>query len=317
MRSEDLEKAVTDIGDDLIDDAGKVRSKGKKQTAFVKTVAACMAAVIVGAGAFAAVKMFGGAVTKKADMSNDLYTKDESHYGEDDIESSNGSKYRKSSGARGIDCHSEAENTEISVSSYSLCEKAKYIDILWKNHGEESLMLTTYCNIMTKDSDGELTPFPFDGVFIEVLYEIIPGGESILHYDLTSASFEQGKTYRVYLDGFDETDYYVEFQYPSEDEPWVFDAMYEAGIEKDGYTFDATLSLDTKKQRFSLSADPVSSYLAVGYYVNGTEGLVLTTDDGQYTFTFRHDGENLIYIGDEYQGIKDTTLFRSLEGLKG
>ena len=56
------------------------------------------------------------------------------------------------------------------------------------------------------------------------------------------------------------------------------------------------------ENRFSFTFSAVSSYLGVGTYSIRGDRLVLHTDDGTYTYTFRTEGEDmerLIFVADE------------------
>ncbi len=76
MKKEDLSEAVGMIGSDLIEDAAKLRTKKKVVPVWGRAAAACLAAVIVGAGAYIAVKFGAGAVNKTA--KDELATYDKS-----------------------------------------------------------------------------------------------------------------------------------------------------------------------------------------------------------------------------------------------
>lgn len=84
MIREELENAVNNIGDDLIEDAGKLREKKPKIAMWTKAAAACAALVIVGAGVFAVMK-YGAA--QKSDKAFDEYGSGYENEGVADIDS--------------------------------------------------------------------------------------------------------------------------------------------------------------------------------------------------------------------------------------
>ena len=51
--------------------------------------------------------------------------------------------------------------------------------------------------------------------------------------------------------------------------------------------------------RFHFFISPFSSYSCMGKYRYDTDNLILETDDGLYTYVFRKDGENLIFVEDK------------------
>ena len=60
----------------------------------------------------------------------------------------------------------------------------------------------------------------------------------------------------------------------------------------------AYLSLMPDSERCSFSFSLLSSYFPVGTYTETDDSIVMTTDDGKDTYTFKKDGKNLIFDAD-------------------
>lgn len=58
--------------------------------------------------------------------------------------------------------------------------------------------------------------------------------------------------------------------------------------------FDSTIVLEEENQ-FSLSLNPLSSYMPVGKYTIKDNNLILETDDGLYTFVFEIKNNCLVF----------------------
>ena len=56
--------------------------------------------------------------------------------------------------------------------------------------------------------------------------------------------------------------------------------------------------------RFHFFISPFSSYSCIGKYRYDADNLILDTDDGLYTYVFRKDGENLIFVEDKSSEIQ-------------
>ena len=62
---------------------------------------------------------------------------------------------------------------------------------------------------------------------------------------------------------------------------------YVMRTENTDSTFIPSLNLDMKNKKFTFSYDPLSSYLPTGTVTPKGGELIMTTDDGKYTYTFR------------------------------
>lgn len=63
--------------------------------------------------------------------------------------------------------------------------------------------------------------------------------------------------------------------------------IYTMRTENTDSTFIPSLNLDMKNKKFTFSYDPLSSYLPAGTVTPKGGELIMTTDDGKYTYTFR------------------------------
>lgn len=54
--------------------------------------------------------------------------------------------------------------------------------------------------------------------------------------------------------------------------------------------------LDTTNKKFHFFYDALSSYMNVGSYVIEDDMMIATTDDGLYTYKFKVDGDNLVFV---------------------
>lgn len=61
----------------------------------------------------------------------------------------------------------------------------------------------------------------------------------------------------------------------------------------------AYLSLSPENQSFSFSFSLLSSYAATGTYEEDHSYIILNTDDGKNKYTFKRDGDHLIFIADQ------------------
>lgn len=63
--------------------------------------------------------------------------------------------------------------------------------------------------------------------------------------------------------------------------------IYTMQTENKDSAFVPSINLDMKNKKFTFSYDPLSSYLPTGTVTQKGGELILTTDDGKYTYTFR------------------------------
>lgn len=74
----------------------------------------------------------------------------------------------------------------------------------------------------------------------------------------------------------------------------------------------AKISLNTKTKRFSFSYSLFSSYLPYGAYEEDDDCIIMRTDDGKNTYTFKKDGDKLIF--DAYKSSPLPSYKYSTEG---
>lgn len=221
--------------------------------------------------------------------------------------------------------HSE-EGIEITVSGHyfsyngetGLTDKNTHIQVFWKNNKDEEYDLCTYANLVRETENG-WEDASGEWVYNDVLYQLLPGGETMMRYDLGGIRLTDGVKYRLYLGGFDETENYVEFTPPIVySGSGIYDRFYVSG-DMDGVDY-STVSLNTKTQRYSIMLRLNMDYDPSGYYLNGKNGeIVLCYDDGELFGKMKKDGENLVWeeSGETYHFFEKGTVFEPYEVIYG
>lgn len=77
--------------------------------------------------------------------------------------------------------------------------------------------------------------------------------------------------------------------------PSGYSLVYHCSSEKD----NATLSLEPQSKKFTFTYSLLSSYFAAGTYEEDNEFIVAHSDDGNYKYTFKKDGQNIVFVADK------------------
>lgn len=70
--------------------------------------------------------------------------------------------------------------------------------------------------------------------------------------------------------------------------------IYTMQTENKDSTFVPSINLDMKNKKFTFSYNPLSSYLPTGTVTQKGGELIMTTDNGKYTYTFKIVNTNML-----------------------
>ena len=76
---------------------------------------------------------------------------------------------------------------------------------------------------------------------------------------------------------------------------------------------NATLSLDPESKKFSFSFSLLSSYVAVGTYEEDGTFIAAHTEDGNYQYTFKKSGQNIVFAADKSSPMPSYAYFSGAE----
>lgn len=102
----------------------------------------------------------------------------------------------------------------LSVTAFDQNEEHLSITVEWKNYGKEEFNFgLPYCVYKTDNGNTEKIPGNDNVVIDDVLYGLKENGAMTIKYDLSMFDFSKGQTYRLYLNSFEPSDYWVDFSF--------------------------------------------------------------------------------------------------------
>lgn len=213
--------------------------------------------------------------------------------------------------------YSGIDGIAISCISLDLSADNPYIKVMWKNDNDDEFAVGSTFNIDYLNKSGEYISCLKDKDlnFNALGYIIDAHGERTMTYEVAAFDLSKNGSYRMYLNSFQKGEFYIDFIIGTktavvsspESELIEYDEKYYCMNPGDKFStfYKASLYLNTKKQIFYMTLSPFSSYIPLGHYEyqENDEVLVLKTDDGLYTYTFKVSGYELIYDGKNSTGI--------------